>query len=302
MNKINETLLNYKASEKDEGKTTEHILKKNFKISSGLFKELKLNGKIYLNNKICRSVDIVHIGDSVSADIEENIKSDIPEYDMKLNILFEDAHILVAEKPAELSMHPCIANYENTFAGAVIKHYRSNGEQHSFHAVNRLDKDTSGICIIAKNRYSHGSLSMQLKNSLLKKEYKAVVHGRITKAGVIALPLIRDDKSILKRVVSNNGKEAVTEYFPTKCGDEYSLIGIRLRTGRTHQIRVHFSHIGNPLFGDWLYGFGDNEKEFIHRQALHSSSVTFFHPVSGEPLSFVSKLPEDINCLLEKLK
>jgi len=300
MEKISDVFLKYKVNKEDEGKTAERILKREFDISSSHFTTLKLSGKIFINGKVCRSIDKVFTGDVVSADISENEEGDIPEYVSDVKILFEDAHVLVAEKPAGLSMHPCIANYEKTFAGAVIHHYRKNGEKHLFHAVNRLDKDTSGICLIAKNRYSHSILSEQVKNSVLKKEYNAVVHGKIEKDGVLDFPIEREEKSMLKRIVTDTGKKAVTVYSVIKSADSFSLINVKLKTGRTHQIRVHFSHIGHPLYGDWLYGKGDEEDKVINRQALHSSYIEFIHPVSKEKLSFESELPDDIVKLLTK--
>ena len=302
MEKIYSTILSYQVTAYDEGKKVENVLKREFKISSGCFTYLKLNGKIFINNEICRSIDTVKAGDIVSADIGENSKTDISECDIPVNILFEDSHILVAEKPPALSMHPCIGNYETTFAGAIIKHYRKNGENLLFHAVNRLDKDTSGLCLIAKNRYSHNILSSQSKSSLLKKEYKAIVHGKIDKNGIIDLPIERAEESMMKRIVSENGKNAVTEFFPVVFNDDYSLVRICLKTGRTHQIRVHFSHIGHPLYGDWLYGDGDNEKELILRQALHSSKISFLHPISNEKMCFESEIYKDMQNLLKKLK
>ena len=298
---VNNTILSHRVSKNDEGKSVECILKKNFSISSGLFTKLKLNGKIYINNIICRSIDIPKVDDIVSVDVFENEESDIPLYDMPINILYEDSFILVSEKPAGLSMHPCIANYENTFAGAVLNHYKKNGERHLFHAVNRLDKDTSGICLIAKNRYAHGILSEQMKKNSLNKEYIAVVHGMISSAGKIDLPIEREEESLIKRIVTPLGKPSITLFTPIKYSEKYSIVQIKLLTGRTHQIRVHFSHIGHPLYGEWLYGYGDSERELIDRQALHSYKISFYHPVTKAPMELISEYPSDIIRLIEKL-
>ena len=300
MNKVFSAILEYNVKNEDSGKTAEQILKREFNISSGLFKELKMSGKIMINNIPCRSIDKVKFKDVVSADIEENKYSDIPEYIKEPEVLFEDAHIMVVNKPAELSVHPCIGDYEKTLAGSVIYHWRKNGEEHNFHAINRLDKDTSGICVIAKNRYSHGILSGQLYSA--EKEYVAIVHGRIDKSGIIDKPIKRAKESIIKRIVDEGGKNAVTVYSPIEVTDNYTVVRIKLLTGRTHQIRVHFSHIGHPLFGDWLYGNGDCEKQLIGRQALAANKIRFHHPVSGELLEFSVEMPEDMKMLLAKLK
>ena len=301
MNKIYSTTLSYKANEEDVGKTAENILKHKLNISAGLIKELKMIGKIKINEKSCRSIDVVNFNDIVSADIEEVEVSQIPEYNYKLDILFEDAHILVVNKPAGISMHPCLGDYDKTLAGAIIHHWRKNGEEHNFHAVNRLDKNTSGICIIAKNRYSHGILSKQTKN-LIEKEYTAIVRGKLTKPGIINAPIKRADTSIIKRIVDSGGKEAITVYTPIEYNEIYTTVKIKLLTGRTHQIRVHFSHIGHPLYGDWLYGTGDNEGHLIERHALVSDKIKFFHPVSGELFEFNVELPNDMKLLISNLK
>lgn len=299
MNKVFSTILSHNVKEEDVGKSVEYILKNKLNISSGLLTELKLSGKIKINNTVCRSVDIVKLDDIVSADIYENKTSNIPPYDFELEILFEDAHILVVNKPPGLSVHPSLGNYEKTLAGAIIAHWIKNDEMHSYHSVNRLDKDTSGICIITKNRYSHARLSE--KGNIISKEYSAIVHGKIDSADIINLNIKRANDSIIKRVVAPDGKEAITIYAPVRYTDKYSLLKIKLLTGRTHQIRVHFSHIGHPLYGDWLYGYGDIEKKLISRHALVSDRVGFYHPVSGEYLEFKVDLPEDMLELLEKL-
>jgi len=299
MNEIYTTVLSYKTKAEDEGKTVEQILKKEFRFSAGLIKELKMVEKLKINGVPSRSVDTVRNGDIVSADIGEIQRSEIPEFDLEPEILFEDAHILVVNKPPGLSIHPCRGDYEKTLAGAIIHHWRKNGEEHNFHAVNRLDKNTSGICLIAKNRYSHSILSIQ--TNIIEKEYSAIVHGKLDKSGEINAPIMRAEESIIKRIVSEEGKPATTLYYPVKFSDKYTLVKIRLLTGRTHQIRVHFSYIGHPLFGDWLYGYADFEENLIARHALVSDKIKFYHPVSQKLLQFEIGLPEDMENLLEKL-
>ena len=301
MKKIFDTILKYRIKEEDNGKTFERVIMREFPISRGLFTELKLNGKIKINDHVSRSIDKVYVDDIITADISENIVSEIPEYDINLEILYEDAHILVVNKPFNLSVHPCIGHYEKTLAGAVIKHWRNNKEEHNFHAVNRLDKDTSGLCIIAKNRYSHNILSKQHQNNYIKKNYIAVVHGQIKESGIIDKPIKRTCDSIIKREVSEDGKSAITEYTPINYNERYSIIEISLKTGRTHQIRLHMSYIGHPLYGDWLYGYGDKEKELIRRHALHSHKISFFHPYSGKKMNFSTDMPDDIKSLITSL-
>lgn len=285
----------------EEGQTAEHILKKHFGISSGLMCELKYSGRIFINNQICRTIDTVARGDKVSADVEERCEDygQITPFDFKLDILYEDEFILVVNKPGYMESHPCHSNYQTTLANAIMHHWKENGEYHKYHIVNRLDRGTSGICVIAKNRFAHSKLSEQMQNGTFQKYYTALVHGKTpTSCGVIELPIERSEESIIKRRVSADGKYAKTIYNTIEYKNNYSLVEIKLETGRTHQIRVHFSHIGNPLVGDWLYGNGDGEKALISRQALHAGKIEFNHPSTNHRLVFTSDLPADIKKLL----
>lgn len=295
MIKIKSAILEYNVCEKDVGKTVEIICKKEFQMSSKLLIKLKLSGKIYLNGKVTRSVDKVELNDIVTADVYEEDKSEnIVPKDIELNIIYEDEFILVVNKPRNMSVHPSIGNFDNTLANGVIHHYIKNGEMHKFHSVNRIDKDTSGICVIAKNQFAHGVLSTQMKEKKFKRKYMAIVKGTPEeKEGVIDMPIAREGNSAIKRVVNENGKKAVTFYKVLKEKNGLSLLDIYLETGRTHQIRVHFSHIGNPLLNDWLY---DDEVE-DGQHLLHSYYAEFYHPKTKECLKFNIPLPDDMNIL-----
>ncbi len=295
-------ILEHTVKDCEQGQTAEYLLKKHFGISSGLMCELKYSGRIFINSKICRTVDTVNSGDTVSADVEEIYEScgDIVPYETKLDVLYEDDYILAVNKPGYMESHPCHSNYKTTLANAVMYYWAKKGEYHKYHIVNRLDRGTSGICIIAKNRFAHGKLSEQMQNGAFKKYYTALVHGNPAPAeGVIELPISRSSDSIIKREVKSDGKYAKTVYQTIAGNGRYSLIDIQLETGRTHQIRVHFSHIGNPLVGDWLYGEGDGERKLIQRQALHSGKVEFNHPLSNKPMQFVVEVPDEIKNLLK---
>lgn len=297
-----ETILKCKVNDKYGGKTVEKILRNMFDVSGSLIKELKLNGRIYINENVCRSVDVAHFGDTVSANVGEYKFSDIPMCPGEPEILFEDAHLMVVNKPPGISVHPSIGNYNKTLAGMVIRHWRRNGEEHNFHAVNRLDKDTSGLCLIAKNKYSHYILSKQQQSGIIKKKYEAIVHGRINNPGEINLPIKRAEEGIIKRAVSPDGKPAFTKFKPICGNDVYTLTELELLTGRTHQIRVHMASIRHPLFGDWLYGNGDGEKSLISRQALNVSKLSFVHPITKESGEFTAGLPRDMKILIENLQ
>ncbi|MBQ9757827.1 MAG: RluA family pseudouridine synthase [Clostridia bacterium] len=294
-------MLEYKATQKDEGKTVERILKREFGISSKLMIYLKMNKKLFLSGEVCRSVDVCKTNDIISADVAENndCTEEILPWKEKLDILYEDNFLLVVNKPGNMEVHPCLGNRNTTLANAVMYHWKANGEYHNYHIVNRLDKDTSGICVIAKNRFAHGVLSAQLKAKIFKRGYTAIVHGKLQEEhGSIELPIKRDAEGIIKRTVAEDGKYAKTNYNVLISGQNFSVVDINLETGRTHQIRVHFSHIGHPLVGDWLYGNGDNERCFIDRQALHAGYAEFLHPASKKNMIFKTSVPREMECLI----
>ncbi len=295
-------LLEYKVPPNEDGFCAEHFLKKRLGISAGLLCELKYSGKIFINGKVCRTVDAARCGNIVSADVYEDIGGfgDIKPFETDLDIIYEDDYILVVNKNSEMESHPCHSNYETTLGNAVVYHWSKNGEYHNYHIVNRLDRGTSGLSVIAKNRFSHNLLSQQIKSGEFKKYYQAIVHGRVEPLdGIIELSIERCGTSIIKRCVSESGKYAKTLYKTVDYNGKFSLVDISLETGRTHQIRVHFSHIGHPLVGDWLYGTGDNEKHLILRHALHAKKIELFHPATKKPMVFDTKLPDDMENLIK---
>jgi len=297
--------LKFTVDELNNGKTVERILRSNFDVSSSLMTSLKLNSRLFLNGNNCRTVDCCKCGDVIVADVSENISKpeNIDIWEFEPEILYEDDFLVAVSKPGGMEVHPCPSNRKTTLANSIMYHWSKTGEYHNYHIVNRLDKDTSGICIIAKNRFAHGVLSKQMKNNDFKRGYSAIVHGFVSPSeGTIELSVKRDSESIIKRVVSKDGKYAKTNYstqLTTESG--LSLLEISLETGRTHQIRVHFSHLGHPLVGDWLYGNGDEERDLIKRHALHAGFVEFFHPCTKIKTTFRTDLPEDMRNLLNPL-
>ena len=293
---MNNAALKFEVKGIDSGKTVENICRRKLNISAKLFKVLKLNGKLRINGEVCRSIDVVRENDVLTVDVTENESSlNIVPVEMELDIIYEDEYLLVVNKPRNMSVHPSIGNFDNTLANGVVWHWNENGEMHKFHAVNRIDKDTSGICVIAKNQFSHGVLSEQIKNGGFVRKYKAIIHGKLEPlCGMIDKPIARECESVIKRVVSENGKIAVTEYKTLhQCG-KYSMVEVFLHTGRTHQIRVHFSHMGHPLVGDWLYGNGDEERDVAKGHLLHAYYASFVHPYSGEKMIFDLPVPWDM--------
>ncbi len=293
---MNKAVLKYIITSENDGKTVENICRRKLDISAKLFKVLKLNGKLKLNGEVCRSIDVVAENDILTVDVTENESSpNIVPVKMELQIVYEDEYIVVVNKPRNMSVHPSMGNFDNTLANGIVYYWNEKGEMHKFHAVNRIDKDTSGVCVIAKNQYSHGVLSEQIKNGEFIRKYKAVVRGTINPPqGIIDRPIEREKESVIKRVVSETGKRAVTEYKTIYKSGKYSMVEAFLHTGRTHQIRVHFSYMGNPLVGDWLYGFGDEEREIAKGHLLHAYYASFIHPKTKERLIFDLSVPEDM--------
>lgn len=298
-------VLEYAAQAYDEGRTAETLLKTVFGVSSGLMKELKLGGRIFINGNVCRSIDRVRAGDLLTASVEESCDGgEIAPCEMDMKILFEDDYITVINKPGGISSHPSMNNRTSTLANGVMYHWLKNGETHGYHIVNRLDKDTSGLCVVAKNRYAHSRLAEQMKNNEFARRYTAIVHG-VPKplSGRICVPIKRENGSVIKRVAAPDGRYAETLYQTAEViGDNFSMVNFELKTGRTHQIRVHFSHIGHPLVGDWLYGNGDCERTLISRQALHAGELIFKHPLDCREMKFSTEIPDEMKELLVKIK
>ena len=238
-------------------------------------------------------------GDVLRVELIEKKGSDaILPVPMKLDILFEDEHLMVVNKPAGMPVHPSQGNYGNTLANGIAAYMEEKGVDFVFRAVNRLDRDTSGLLIIAKHMLSSGILSDQVKDHAIHREYAALVCGRTDAIGTIDAPSARKDGSTIERVVDfEQGESAVTHYQTLAYNEETDLSYIRLRleNGRTHQIRVHMKHIGHPLPGDFLY---HPDYRFIERQALHSVYLRFAHPITKEWLEFHAPLPEDMAVLV----
>lgn len=227
---------------------------------------------------------------------EEDSSENIVPVEMKLDIVYEDEDILVINKPADTPIHPSQGNYDNSLANGVKHYYESQGESFVFRCINRLDRDTTGLVVIAKNMLSSAALNAAMVNREIHRTYLAVVKGELPEKGTIDFPIARKDGSTVERCVDMSGGEyAVTHFECVEKNEKYSLAKIWLETGRTHQIRVHMNAIGHPLPGDFLY---HNDRSEIGRQALHSWRLEFRHPVTGETMRFEQPLPEDMRNLL----
>lgn len=256
-------------------------------VSAGLIRRIKNEKGIFVNGKSARTVDMVGNGDTIllrqseNSEIEANPALDVP-------VIFENDDLVVFDKPAGMPVHPSARHRYDTLGNFFAAKY---GEL-VFRPVNRLDKDTSGLCLVAKNSHSANILQ-----GGTHKIYYAAVEGITDDSGTIDAPIARVAESIITRCVRDDGRKAVTHYKKIGEGGGCSLLEIRLETGRTHQIRVHFSHMGYPLAGDDLYG-GSREK--IARQALHCGKMSFVLPMTNEEITVEAPIPQDISELLQK--
>lgn len=211
---------------------------------------------------------------------------------LPFEIVYEDKDLLVVNKPADMPIHPSFQNHGNTLADALTWHYQQHGEDFVYRCINRLDRDTTGLLIVAKHLLSASILSDMVGKREIHREYLAIVKGIPPENGTISAPIGRKKGSaILREVNFETGEPAVTHFARLEIRNGLSLVSLKLETGRTHQIRVHMGYIGCPLIGDYLYY---PECSRISRQALHSHRLSFLHPITGKALSFTAPLPEDM--------
>lgn len=253
---------------------------------------------ILLNGEWGRVRDILHTGDMLIINLIETESSEnIIPTNLPLDIVYEDEDILIVNKPADMPIHPSQGNYDNTLANAVAYYYQQKGESFTYRCINRLDRDTTGLLIVAKHMYSASLLSEMVAKREIHREYLALATGEVPKSGTIVASIGRVDGSTIERHVDEaHGDYACTHYKRLIYNNGYSLVSLKLETGRTHQIRVHMKHIGHPLPGDFLY---NPDYSVIKRQALHSHRLVFKHPITGESLEFVADLPMDMKKIIE---
>ena len=272
-----------------DGCDIKFILTKHWAFSGNLITILKKGDGILLNekkefvNKIVRKGDILRI--NLPQDSSENI---VPN-DISLNILFEDEDILAVNKPHGMPTHPSIGHFEGTLANAVMHHFKDI--PFTFRAITRLDRDTSGVVLLAKNIVSADRLSKSLINGDMTKEYIALCVGTPSPlSGRIDAPIKREKEGIIKRCIAKDGKAAITDYTVVEEKDGLSLVKLFPKTGRTHQLRLHLSYIGTPIFSDFLYG----DEIDGERTRLHCAKLSFTHPFLGEKIEISAPLPDDM--------
>lgn len=279
------------------------ILKSYFAISDRLLTKLKKNNRIFLNGSNEYITKTVEINDliEVNLDFEESFDNIVPT-NLKLNIIFEDDALIIINKPAGIPVHPSILHFDNSLSNGLAFYYNEKNIKRKIRPVNRLDKDTSGIVIFAKNEYIQECLIKQMKQKIFSKEYYAILTGILeNSSGTINAPISRKEGSIIEREINSNGDIAITHFELINNFSYYKqelcLVKFKLETGRTHQIRVHSRYINHPIIGDSLYG---TTSSIISRQALHAYKICFIHPISKEPLEFEIELPDDMKKIVKE--
>ena len=275
------------------------LLKVEFSMSDRLLLKLKKMQRITLNGNSIYIHHSLQIGDIIECDLDyEEDNSNIVPTPISLSIIYEDDCYLIIDKPAGLPIHPSAYHYEDSLSNGVRYYFDKIGLKKKIRPINRLDKDTSGLVVFAKNEYVQECLVKQMKSKEFVKKYIAIVDGNLSsKEGIINAPIARKNNSIIERCVSDNGESAITHYKVLSSNKEnnFDAVECTLETGRTHQIRVHFSHIGHPLLGDTLYG---KASSLIDRQALHSYYISFIHPIEKIKKVYESKLPNDMKSVV----
>lgn len=286
-------IFDYEITEKENQKTIQEVLKEKGYSRTILVHLKRTPQGILLNGKWEHTDTHVQAGDLLRIMlIETEGSADIVPTELPLDICYEDEDILVVNKPAGMPVHPSKGHAENTLANAVCGRFAAQKIPYTFRCVNRLDRDTTGLVIVAKHMLSAAILNQDIKKRRIHREYLAIAAGTTPKEGTINAPIARQaEASVLRTVDFERGEHAVTHYKRLSYTDKYSLLSLHLETGRTHQIRVHMKYLGHPLIGDFLY---NPVYDKIRRQALHSYRLQFTHPITGAAMDFTAPLPADM--------
>ena len=293
-----ERIITYTIDNASTGLRIEQYLRRRGYSYQNLARLKKMRESILLNGAWTYMRTAVKDGDILTVHIQEPESSpNIPPVKLPLDIVYEDEDIVVVNKPAGMPVHPSLNNYENSLANGLMYYYQEQGKPFIFRCTNRLDRDTSGLTVVAKHMVSSSILSSMGMRHEITREYLAIVRGALKPSeGTIDAPIGRTGSSLIERKIDfENGERAVTHYRVVEEHNGHSLVSLILETGRTHQIRVHMKYIGHPLVGDYLY---NPDMEYIDRQALHSHRLSFTHPVTGEKMEFTAPLPTDMRKIL----
>lgn len=291
-------VIDYIIDEAGDGLRIEQYLRRKGYSGQNLAEIKRMPQSVLVNGEHYYMKQELNTGDHLSIHIcETKCSEKIPPIQIPLDIVYEDEDIIVINKPAGMPIHPSLNNYTNSMANALAWYYQEQGKPFIFRCCNRLDRDTSGLTVVAKHLVSGNILSDMVRRRDIHREYLAIVRGHVSpEAGTINAPLARKPGTIIERTVDwEQGETAITHYRLVEERNGHSLVSLRLETGRTHQIRIHMKYLGYPLIGDYLY---NPDMEYIGRQALHSHRLSFTHPITGEPMEFTAPLPKDMEKVL----
>ena len=284
----------------DEECTLKEILLDKLQFSVRSLSKMKREQSILVNGNFTKPSTKIKKGDLIEVKIEEDMANFEPQ-DLNLDILYDDFDIIMVNKPPFMVVHPTKSHNDKTIANGVTDYIIKQNEKVKIRFVNRLDMNTSGLVIVAKNAYAHHTLSLDMGENKVEKKYITVVKGIVKdEFGTINAPIYRPTEDSVKRVVDERGQASVTHYKVLERLNDATVLEVKLETGRTHQIRVHMAYIGHGIIGDELYGYVD--EALINRQALHAYSLVFEQPRTKEELKFEAKLPKDIEELIQNLK
>lgn len=295
-----DNLLTFNIGSEDAGSKLRDFLKFKCNFSSRFCRVSAYGQNIFVNKNVVRLSYILKENDVVEIKLNKEESQNIDPEDIKLDIVYEDQDLIVINKPPFIVVHPTKSHPNNTIANGLIHYFREKGENCIVRLVNRLDMNTSGLLIVAKNQFSHMALQRDMNEDTFKKQYLAITHGSLSEdKGTIDLPILNAEDNGIKRTIDHRGQRSVTHYEVVERYKEAQLVRLTLETGRTHQIRIHLSHFGCPIYGDILYGSED--KEYIQRQALHAYKLQFPHPRDNRIIELESQLPSDMKELIEIL-
>jgi 23S rRNA pseudouridine1911/1915/1917 synthase len=298
---MNQSKFEYIIKENDKELPIKELLKRNFSFSSRLMTKLKVNNLVQLNGSLIKMYEKGNPGDRITVSLP-NEKSDFEPENIPISVVYEDDDLLIINKQPGYVVHPTKGHPCHTIANGVMNYMLENQKHFKIRFINRLDMDTSGLLAIAKNSHCQDDMSKQMGENGVTKKYAAVVKGIIAEEeGTVDLPIDKEQEDHVKRAVIKDGYPSVTHYKVLERFEKgYTLVELVLETGRTHQIRVHMSHIGHPIVGDVLYG--EASVWLIERQALHARYLSFRHPVTNQFMEMEATLPDDMLTLLEKIK
>ena len=293
-------------NENDKGKRLDIYIAENFnELSRTMIKKLIESNNILVNGKSEKVSYKVQANDNISIDVPEAKETKLKAQEIPLDIIYEDSDIIVVNKPKGMVVHPANGNPDGTLVNAILSICKNSlsgiGGELRPGIVHRLDKDTSGLIIVAKNDKAHINMSEQIKERNVKKTYIALVRGNVPEEeATINMPIGRSTKDRKKMAVTKNGKQAITHFKVLKKYSKYTLLEIKIETGRTHQIRVHMAEIGYPVVGDAVYSNGKNEFG-IEGQMLHAYKLEFMHPITNKHMELTAPLPQYFEEILKKL-